>query len=87
MRQLTQVQSWRSAKNLVPLPYRRVSVQHYDGPMTVDAITALLLRLLHQSFNMMTLGGMAAAVGLIIDDGIVMSEHIVRRLRARGEAP
>jgi hypothetical protein len=29
--------------NLVPLPYRRVSAQHYDGPMTVDAITRLLL--------------------------------------------
>ena len=43
MSQLTQIQSWKSAKNLVPLPYRRVSVQHYDGPMTVDAITTLLL--------------------------------------------
>ena len=29
----------------------------------------------------MTLGGMAAAVALIIDDMIVMQEHIVRRLR------
>jgi CzcA family heavy metal efflux pump len=48
----------------------------------VLAITALLLYLLNQSFNIMTLGGMAAAVGLIIDDAIVMSEHIVRRLHA-----
>lgn len=48
----------------------------------VLGITALLLHLLHQSFNMMTLGGMAAAVGLIIDDAIVMCEHIVRRLHA-----
>ncbi|MEO6969199.1 MAG: efflux RND transporter permease subunit, partial [Rhodanobacteraceae bacterium] len=45
------------------------------------AITVLLLDLLHMSFNMMTLGGMAAAVGLIIDDVIVMLEHIMRRLR------
>ncbi len=30
----------------------------------------------------MTLGGMAAAVGLIIDDAIVVVEHIVSRLRA-----
>jgi CzcA family heavy metal efflux pump len=45
------------------------------------AITVLLLSVLHMSFNMMTLGGMAAAVGLIIDDVIVMLEHIMRRLR------
>ena len=43
MSQITQLQSWKSVKNLVPLPYRRVSVQSYDGPMTVDAITTLLL--------------------------------------------
>jgi len=45
------------------------------------AITVLLLDLLHMSFNMMTLGGMAAAVGLLVDDVIVMLEHIMRRLR------
>jgi CzcA family heavy metal efflux pump len=47
----------------------------------VLAITVLLLRVLGMSFNMMTLGGMAAAVGLVIDDVIVMLEHIMRRLR------
>ena len=31
----------------------------------------------------MTLGGLAAAVGLIIDDTIVMAEHIVRRIREK----
>jgi CzcA family heavy metal efflux pump len=46
----------------------------------VLAITVLLLSVLGMSFNMMTLGGMAAAVGLIIDDIIVMLEHIMRRL-------
>ncbi|WP_091055967.1 efflux RND transporter permease subunit [Opitutus sp. GAS368] len=45
------------------------------------AATVLLLKVLNSSFNIMTLGGMAAAVGLIIDDAIVMVEHIVRRLR------
>ena len=45
------------------------------------AITVLLLAVLHMSFNMMTLGGIAAAVGLLIDDVIVMLEHIMRRLR------
>ncbi len=49
-------------------------------PATLCA-TVLLLRVLNGSFNIMTLGGMAAAVGLIIDDAIVMVEHIIRRLR------
>ena len=48
---------------------------------TVLAATIVLLHLLNMSFNIMTLGGMAAAVGLIIDDVIVMVEHIIRRLR------
>jgi len=47
----------------------------------VLASTVVLLWVLGMSFNIMTLGGMAAAVGLIIDDAIVMIEHIVRRLR------
>jgi multidrug efflux pump subunit AcrB len=50
---------------------------------SVLASTILLLDLLHMSFNIMTLGGMAAAVGLIVDDAIVMIEHIIRRLRQR----
>ena len=51
---------------------------------TVLAATVVLLYGLGMSFNIMTLGGMAAAVGLIIDDAIVMIEHIVRRLRGAG---
>lgn len=47
----------------------------------VLAVTVLLLKVIHSSFNIMTLGGMAAAVGLIIDDAIVMVEHVIRRLR------
>jgi hypothetical protein len=35
--------TWRSVQNLVPLPYRRVSVQPYTGSMTEEAITILLL--------------------------------------------
>ena len=48
---------------------------------TVLATTVTLLALFGMGFNIMTLGGMAAAVGLIIDDAVVMIEHIVRRLR------
>jgi len=51
----------------------------------VLATTVLLLYALHMSFNIMTLGGMAAAVGLIVDDAIVMIEHIVRRVREGAE--
>ncbi len=43
MNDLSPAQRWSSVQNLVPLPYRRVSVQPYAGPMTVDAIAALLL--------------------------------------------
>ncbi|WP_394752759.1 efflux RND transporter permease subunit [Crenothrix sp.] len=48
-------------------------------PMALAA-TTLILYVMGQSFNIMTLGGMAAAVALIIDDAIVMIEHIMRRL-------
>ncbi|MDB5408919.1 MAG: transporter [Rhodospirillales bacterium] len=47
-------------------------------PATLAA-TILVLSLLGMSFNIMTLGGIAAAVGLLIDDVIVMLEHIARR--------
>src|SRR6202035_3270172 len=50
----------------------------------VMAATILLLDVFGMGFNIMTLGGMAAAVGLVIDDAIVMIEHIVRRLREGG---
>ena len=47
----------------------------------VLAGTCLVLLTLGMSFNMMTLGGMAAAVGLVVDDAVVMLEHIMRRLQ------
>lgn len=47
----------------------------------VLAGTCLVLLALGMSFNMMTLGGMAAAVGLVVDDAVVMLEHIMRRLQ------
>jgi CzcA family heavy metal efflux pump len=45
-------------------------------PVTI-LITFVALKLLGQSFNLMTLGGLAAAVGLVIDDAIVVVENIV----------
>ena len=45
-------------------------------PVTI-AVTLIVLKLLGESFNLMTLGGLAAAVGLVIDDAIVVVENIV----------
>ncbi len=45
-------------------------------PATI-AITFIAMRALGESFNLMTLGGLAAAVGLVIDDAIVVVENIV----------
>jgi CzcA family heavy metal efflux pump len=45
-------------------------------PVTL-LITFIVLRLTGQSFNLMTLGGLAAAVGLVIDAAIVVLENIV----------
>ncbi len=45
-------------------------------PVTV-AVTVLFLWMFGLSFNLMTLGGLAAAIGLVIDDAIVVVENIV----------
>jgi CzcA family heavy metal efflux pump len=45
-------------------------------PVTI-LITFVFLKITGQSFNLMTLGGLAAAVGLVIDDAIVVVENIV----------
>jgi len=45
-------------------------------PVTV-LVTFIVLKLLGETFNLMTLGGLAAAVGLVIDDAIVVVENIV----------
>ena len=50
-------------------------------PATLS-ITVLLLFVLGMTFNIMTLGGLAAAVGLVIDDVITMVEHLARRAGA-----
>jgi HAE1 family hydrophobic/amphiphilic exporter-1 len=42
--------------------------------------------MLNQSLNIMTLGGLALAVGLIVDDAVVVIENIYRHL-AMGESP
>ncbi|HXR39046.1 MAG TPA: efflux RND transporter permease subunit [Terracidiphilus sp.] len=45
-------------------------------PVTIS-VTVLVLWMIGESFNLMTLGGLAAAIGLVIDDAIVVVENIV----------
>lgn len=45
------------------------------------AVTALVFRWLDQSINVMTLGGLAIAIGELVDDAVVDVENILRRLK------
>ena len=55
-----------------------------DVPLTIG-ITILFMHFFNMSFNIMTLGGLAAAIGLIIDDAIVVVENIIRHLAVSKE--
>jgi multidrug efflux pump subunit AcrB len=45
-------------------------------PVTI-MVTFIALKIMGETFDLMTLGGLAAAVGLVIDDAIVVVENIV----------
>ena len=49
-------------------------------PLTL-AITVFVMSMIGQTFNLMTLGAMAIAIGLVIDDAVVITENIARHLR------
>jgi CzcA family heavy metal efflux pump len=48
-------------------------------PLTM-AITIFVMSAMGQTFNLMTLGAMAIAIGLVIDDAVVITENVVRHL-------
>ena len=55
-------------------------------PLSI-AITLLVLWGWGETINVMTLGGLAVAIGVVVDDGIIFVENIYRRLRENRLCP
>ncbi|MEJ7811426.1 MAG: efflux RND transporter permease subunit [Gemmatimonadaceae bacterium] len=66
---------------LVFLRHARITAISASAIPLTMAITVFVMRLAGQTFNLMTLGAMAIAIGLVIDDAVVVTENIVRHLR------
>lgn len=64
------------------LSIRATAITALTIPLSL-IVSMLVLEGMGQSLNTMTLGGMAIAVGALVDDAIVDVENVVRRLRER----
>jgi CzcA family heavy metal efflux pump len=65
---------------------RAASITLTAIPLSLAA-AVLVLRALDVSINTMTLGGMAIAIGALVDDAIIDVENVVRRLRENRRKP
>ncbi len=59
--------------------FRITAISAAAIPLTL-LITVFAMRMFGQTFNLMTLGAMAIAIGLVIDDAVVITENIVRHM-------
>ncbi len=66
--------------------FRTTAISVAAIPLSL-ALAVLVLRALGGTINTMTLGGMAIAVGALVDDAIIFVENVFRRLRENGEFP
>lgn len=62
------------------LSFRTTLISLLAIPLSL-AITVLVFNWLGQTINVMTLGGLAIAIGELVDDAVVDVENILRRLR------
>jgi CzcA family heavy metal efflux pump len=65
--------------------WRMTAIAALTLPLTV-MITFLFMRLFGESINLMSMGGLAVAIGLVIDDAVVVIENVHRRLGTGGDA-
>jgi len=64
---------------------RTVLVSFVSIPLSLLS-AIMVLNAMGMSINTMTLGGLAVALGVVVDDAVIDVENIVRRLRGRREA-
>ena len=66
--------------------FRAAAITLTAMPLSLAA-AILVLRAFGASINTMTLGGMAIAIGALVDDAIIDVENVVRRLRENAARP